>query len=56
MGPVQMIFVSPRALLRSQGELAAENLALRQQLAVGDVWLSARSGRPSASVAASGCV
>ena len=34
MGSIQLIFVFVRALLRSQGELAAENLALRQQLAI----------------------
>ncbi len=33
MGSVQMILVFLRALFRSQAELAAENLALRQQLA-----------------------
>jgi transposase InsO family protein len=42
MGSVQLIFVFLRALLRSQGELAAENLALRQQLAV----LKERRKRP----------
>ena len=34
MGSVQMIFVFLRALFRNQAELTAENLALRQQLAV----------------------
>ena len=34
MGWTQMIFVFLRSLLRSQSELAAENLALRQQLAI----------------------
>ena len=42
MGWVQMIFVFLRALLGSQAELAAENLALRQQLAV----LQRQSQRP----------
>lgn len=31
---VQMIFISLRSLLRSQADLASENLALQQQLAV----------------------
>jgi putative transposase len=34
MGPIHMIFVFLGALFRRQAELAAENLALRQQLAV----------------------
>ena len=34
MGWVEMIVVFLRALLRDRAELAAENLALRQQLAV----------------------
>jgi hypothetical protein len=34
MGWVQVIFILLRAVVRSQAELAAENLALRQQLAV----------------------
>ena len=34
MGPIHMIFVFIGALFRRQAELAAENLALRQQLAV----------------------
>ena len=34
MGWTQMIFVFLRSLLRSQAELAAENLALRQQLSI----------------------
>ncbi len=42
MGWIQMIFVLLRSLLRSQAELAAENLVLRQQLAV----LEQRSKRP----------
>ncbi len=42
MGWIQMIFVFLRSLLRSQSELAAENLVLRQQLAV----LEQRSKRP----------
>ncbi len=42
MGWIQMIFVFLRAVLRSQAELAAENLALRQQLAV----LSEQKKRP----------
>ncbi len=37
-----MIFIVPRSLLRSQAELAAENLALRQQLAI----LEHKSKRP----------
>ena len=42
MGSVQMIFVFVLALFRSQAELATENLALRQQLAV----LTVRKRRP----------
>ncbi len=42
MGWMQMIFVFVRSLLRSQAELATENLVLRQQLAV----LEQRSKRP----------
>ena len=42
MGWVQVIFVLLRAVLRSQAALAAENLALRQQLAI----LEQRSKRP----------
>jgi len=42
MGWTQMIFVFLRSLLRSQAELAAENLVLRQQLAV----LEQKSKRP----------
>lgn len=42
MGSVQMIFVFLRALFPSQAGLAAENLALRQQLAV----LSEQKNRP----------
>jgi hypothetical protein len=42
MGWIQMIFVFLRSLLRSQGELAAENLALRQQLSI----LEHKSKRP----------
>ncbi len=42
MGPIQMIFVFLRALFRSQAELAVENLALRQQLAI----LSEKKKRP----------
>ena len=34
MGWVQLIFIFLRAVVRSQSELAAENLALRQQLVV----------------------
>ena len=34
MGVVQLFFVFLRSILRSQTELAAENLALRQQLAI----------------------
>ena len=34
MGLAQMTFFFLRALFRSQAELAAENLALRQQLAI----------------------
>jgi len=34
MGVVQLFFVFLRSILRSQAELAAENLALRQQLAI----------------------
>ncbi|MCH9033254.1 MAG: hypothetical protein IID42_01965 [Planctomycetes bacterium] len=34
MGWIQMIFIFLGSLLRSQAELAAENLVLRQQLAV----------------------
>ncbi len=42
MGWMQMIFILLRSLLRSQAELAAENLVLRHQLAV----LEQRSKRP----------
>ena len=42
MGWIQMIFVFLRSLLRTQGALAAENLALRQQLAI----LEHKSKRP----------
>ncbi len=42
MGPIQLIFVFLRALFRSQAELAVENLALRQQLAI----LSEQEKRP----------
>ena len=42
MGSIQMIFVFLRAVFRRQAELAAENLALRQQLAV----LENKSKRP----------
>ncbi len=42
MGPIHMIFVFLGALFRRQAELAAENLALRQQLAV----LEHKSKRP----------
>jgi len=42
MGPIDMIFVFLGALFRRQAELAAENLALRQQLAV----LEHKSKRP----------
>ena len=42
MGWIKMIFVFLRSHLRSQVELAAENLALRQQLAV----LGHKSKRP----------
>ncbi len=42
MGWIQMIFVFLRSLLRSQAGLAAENLALRQQLAI----LEHKSKRP----------
>ena len=42
MGPIHMIFVFLGALFRRQAELVAENLALRQQLAV----LEHRSKRP----------
>lgn len=34
MGPIYMIFVYLRALFRRQARLAAENLVLRQQVAV----------------------
>ena len=34
MGSIQLIFVFLRSILRSQASLAAENLALRQQLAI----------------------
>lgn len=34
MCPVQLIFVFLRSVLRNQAELAAENMALRQQLAI----------------------
>ncbi len=39
---MQMIFIFLRSLFRSQAELATENLALRQQLAV----LQRQSKRP----------
>ena len=42
MGPIYMIFVFLGALFRRQAELAAENLVLRQQLAV----LEHKSKRP----------
>jgi hypothetical protein len=42
MGAIQMIFVFLRAVFRRQAALAAENLALRQQLAV----LEHKSNRP----------
>ena len=42
MGWVQLFFIFLRSLLRCQTELAAENLALRQQLAI----LKERSKRP----------
>ena len=42
MGPIQMIFVFLRAQFHSQAELAVENLALRQQLAI----LSEQKKRP----------
>ena len=42
MGCTQMIFVFLRSFLCGQSELAAENLALRQQLAI----LEQRSKRP----------
>ena len=42
MGPIHMIFVFLGALFRRQAALAAENLALRQQLAV----LEHKSKRP----------
>ena len=42
MNSVQLIFVFIRSLIRSQSELAAENLALRQQLAI----LEHKSKRP----------
>ena len=42
MGPIHMIFVFLGALFRRQAELAAENPALRQQLAV----LERQSKRP----------
>ncbi len=42
MGWIQIIVVFLRSLLRDRGELAAENLALRQQLAI----LEQRSKRP----------
>ena len=42
MGWIEMMFNPVRALFRSQAELAAENLALRQQLAV----LSEQKKRP----------
>ena len=34
MGCIQLIFIFVRSFVRNQAELAAENLALRQQLAV----------------------
>ena len=34
MGSIQLIFIFLRSVLRNQAELAAENLALRQQLAI----------------------
>ncbi len=42
MGSVQMIFVFLRTRFRGQAELAAENLALRQQLVI----LGERKKRP----------
>ena len=42
MGWIQMIFIFLGSLIRSQAQLAAENLVLRQQLAV----LEQRSKRP----------
>ena len=42
MGPIHMIFVFLGAMLRRRAGLAAENLALRQQLAV----LEHKSKRP----------
>jgi len=42
MGWIQMIFVFLRSFLRNQAELAAENLVLRQQLAI----LEHKSKRP----------
>ena len=42
MGCIQLIFIFVRSFLRTQAELAAENLALRQQLAI----LEQRSKRP----------
>lgn len=42
MGPIHMIFIFLGALFRRQAELAAENLVLRQQLAV----LEHKSKRP----------
>ena len=42
MGWIQMIFVFLRSLLRSQVQLAVENLALRQQLSV----VSQKAERP----------
>ena len=42
MGLIRIVFVVVRSLLRNQAELAAENLALRQQLAV----LQQHSKRP----------
>jgi hypothetical protein len=43
MGPIHMVLVFLRALFRTQTGLAAENLALRQQLAV---WLPKMSSAP----------
>jgi len=42
MGCIQLVFIFIRSLIRSQTELAAENLALRQQLAI----LEHKSKRP----------
>ena len=42
MDCIQLIFIIARSLIRDQTELAAENLALRQQLAI----LERQSKRP----------